>query len=62
MKSKGLRVLAGILGIFLIISTVSVASSSLPKEFCDRSTYRGGVLLGSIFLVYAIKGKSLVNK
>lgn len=61
MKNKILRGLAGVVGVFLIVSTIFLASSSLPKNFFDFSTYLGGILLGIIFLVYAIKGKSLVN-
>ena len=62
MKNKVLRVLSGLVGIFLIMSTFSLALSGLPKDFFDFSAYLGGVLLGGIFLIYAVKGKSLVDK
>ncbi len=62
MKHKIMRILAGLLGAFLIITIVSLASSSMPKDFMGFSAYFGGFLLGIVFLVYAVKGRSIVNR
>ena len=54
--------MAGALGIFLVASAISLGTSGLPKDFTDYSTIVGGVLLGIVFLVYSLTGKSLVNR
>ena len=62
MKDKILRALSGILGLFLMVSVISLAQSNHSKDIFDLSTYLGGMLLGITFLVYGVKGKSLVDK
>ena len=56
------RVISGLVGLFLIGTIVYLLLIDTPVDTFNFFTLFGGFVLGVVFIVYSLKGLSLVDK